>query len=174
MAALLRRVLDRGVTLLELVIVLAVLAILAAVTVPSFAAALDRGRLKQGAETLLADLQQARMNAAERGQPLHWNATPAAAGRWCWVVAREAECGCGDEAAPVRSACQVHRAGGSQSPTLALIEARASVFHADGRADPGGATLATARGERLRVDVQANGRSRICSPGGAVKDYPAC
>jgi hypothetical protein len=54
------------------------------------------------------------------------------------------------------------------------VEARATVFHPDGRADPGGATLATARGERLRVDVLANGRSRICSPGGGVKDYSGC
>jgi type IV fimbrial biogenesis protein FimT len=169
-----RRARVRGLTLLELLMALAVLAILAALTVPSFASALDRGRLKQAAETLLADLNQARMNAADRGQPQHWSATPAAAGRWCYTIARAAGCGCGDELNPVRSACQVHRAGGAQSPSVALLEARSTVFHPDGRSEPGGATFATARGEQLRVDTLANGRSRVCSPGGTVKDYPGC
>jgi prepilin-type N-terminal cleavage/methylation domain-containing protein len=164
----------RGLTLLELMMALAVLAILAALTVPSFAAALDRGRLKQSAETLLADLGQARLNAAERGQVQHWSATPAAAGRWCYAIAREAGCGCGDEHTPVRSSCQVHRAGGAQVKAVALVEARPAALHPDGRGDPGGATFATARGESLRVDLLANGRSRICSPGGTMKDYAAC
>ncbi len=154
-------------------IAITLIAILAAVAIPSFAGALDRGRLKAGAETLLADLNQARMNAAEKGQDHHWTVTAALAGRWCYTVSRKSGCGCGDEVAPVRSACQVHRIGGSQVPSVAMTEGRAAVLRPDGRATTGGATFTTARGERLRVDVGISGRGRICSREGSMKGYPA-
>jgi hypothetical protein len=141
------------VTLLELSIVLVVLAVLAAVAVPSFSAAMDRGRLKSTAETLLADA--------------------AAAGRWCYAIATRPDCGCA-AGAPACPGERLHRVGGEQHPAVAVLELRAIVFEPEGRAQPGGATLATARGEKLRVDTPSGGRSRICSPGGSVAGYPAC
>jgi type IV fimbrial biogenesis protein FimT len=169
-----RKICRRGVTLLELAIVLVVLAVLAAIAVPSFAAAMDRGRLKKSAETLLADLTEARLKAAERGTALHWSGEAAAAGRWCYAVATRPECGCGPAAATCTPREKLHQVSAEQHLAVAMLEMRTSAFSADGRAVPGGATFATARGERLRVDIPPSGRARICSPEGSVSGYPAC
>ncbi len=173
MAGPARSTAPRGVTLLELSIVLVVLAVLAAVAVPSFSAAMDRGRLKSTAETLLADLTEARLKSAERGLALHWTGDAAAAGRWCYAIATRPDCGCA-AGAPACPGERLHRVGGEQHPAVAVLELRAIVFEPEGRAQPGGATLATARSEKLRVDTPSGGRSRICSPAGSVAGYPAC
>jgi type IV fimbrial biogenesis protein FimT len=60
-----------GLTLIELCAVLAVLALLSALALPSLGHRLDRQRLHAAAETLAADLADARFEAARRGQPLH-------------------------------------------------------------------------------------------------------
>jgi len=77
----------RGFTLLELMIGLAVLAVLATLAVPSMGSALQRQRLRAAAEHLAADLNEARFEATRRGQILH--VLPRSGPAWCWAVARE-------------------------------------------------------------------------------------
>lgn len=59
---------DRGVTFVELVVVLAVMAVIIAITLPSFATLMANQRIKTTAESLRAGLQLARMEALKRGQ----------------------------------------------------------------------------------------------------------
>jgi type IV fimbrial biogenesis protein FimT len=82
----------RGLTLLELVIALAVLGIMATLTLPALGSALQRHRLLAAAQTLAADLAEARFEAARSGQSLHLLART---GRdWCWAVGTQADCDC--------------------------------------------------------------------------------
>lgn len=158
-----------GVTLIEVTVMLAVLAVLAALTVPSYGARLQRQRLQAAAEALAGDLVNARFEAARRGHALHLE--PRAGADWCWSVALAPGCACG-----AAQACQIGNVRAEDHRGVRLVEARPA------RLDPAGsvgaavqvATLESAHGERLRVDLTALGRARICVSAGSVRGVAAC
>lgn len=161
----------RGVTLIELAIVLAVLAVLGALALPSLAARLDRQRLAGAAEALVSDLNEARFEAARRQRSLHLLATPGEA--WCWAVAQDPGCPCGSG-----SACELRHAGPRDHPGIKLLSADALRLDATGTASgSAGLVLESRRGERLRVETPMVGRARVCVPatgGAAALRYPPC
>ncbi len=160
----------RGLTLLELAVVMAVLVILAALAVPSLGARLERQRVQGAAEALAADLAEARFEAARRSVPLFVEASTGA--EWCWAIATRAGCPCGD---PQASACQLHGALAKEHKGVRLVEGLAV------RMDPAGtvpvaqaAAMETSRGDRLRIEVAPTGRSRVCVERGHWPRLPAC
>lgn len=159
-----------GLTLLELVIAMAMLAIVASIAVPSFGAAADRARLRHAAETLAADLAEARYQSAQRGIPLYLDVQPGPG--WCWAVTSASGCRCG-----VVQACQLKTVSEIENAGVQLIEAHALSFEPTGILQSGAGTealLQSRRGERLRVSVSALGRASICAPDGGVPGYPSC
>ncbi len=161
----------RGLTLIELTIALAVLAVLATLALPSFGSAVDRTRLKSAAETLAADLGEARFQAAQRGLPLHVGFRTGT--DWCWAVATAPDCRC-----DTAQACRLKAESATAYPGIALVEAGATRFDPDGSSAvegaASGALLESRRGERLRVLVTPLGRALVCSPDGGVNGYPRC
>jgi type IV fimbrial biogenesis protein FimT len=159
----------RGLTMLELMIALAVLAVLAAVALPSISARLERQRLSSVAETLATDLAEARFEAARRGQALHVEAS-AADKTWCWAVSTQSGCDCAQE-----QACQLHKVRSSSYRGIKLVERRPVRLDPAGTTDTLSAALfESSRGERLRVDMQALGRVRVCTAAGPDTRYPRC
>lgn len=157
----------RGLTLLELMIGLAVLAVVASLALPSFAGMAGRGKLKAVAETLAADLAEARFEAARRGLPLHVEFSPGA--DWCWSVATTTGCACGE-----RQACQLKAVHGHDHAGIELLQSGNTRLDATGLAVATQSLFQSARGERLRVDVSATGRASICAPAGKLAGYPDC
>lgn len=158
----------RGLTLLELVIVIAVLAVLGALAVPSLDKRLDLLRLGSAAEALVADLNEARFEAARQGRAIH--VVMQAGPGWCWAVVTDPGCVCGQ-----RQACELRSATPSDHAGVRLSQAAAVQMLSSGRADgAASATLESRRGATLRVDVQQLGRARICTPGATSTRYPAC
>jgi type IV fimbrial biogenesis protein FimT len=166
----------RGFTLVELMIGLAVLAVLATLALPSMGSALQRHRLRAAAEHLAADLTEARFEATRRGQTLH--VLPRSGPDWCWAVAREPGCSCdgtsSDEAAP----CQLSRSSQADHAGVQLLQAQAVELSPSGAA--GAATTVQAAlfegrsGSRLQVLVTALGRTRVCAPADPVPGVPRC
>jgi type IV fimbrial biogenesis protein FimT len=160
-----------GVTLLELVATLAVLAVLCSLALPSLGQRVDRARLAAAAEGLAADIADARFEAARLGQPLHVQARPGA--DWCWSVADAPGCGCA-----AAQACQLKTVQAPDHPGVRLLEPFALQLHPGGEADTQPARLEGRRGERLRVALTPLGRTRICSEsadgGSAAGRYPPC
>jgi type IV fimbrial biogenesis protein FimT len=157
-----------GLTLLELAIALAVLAVLGTLAVPSFSARLARERLAATAELLAGDLAEARYQAAQRGQPLHLEPSPGAT--WCWAVTTVSGCGCERS-----QACQVRRVLSTEHAQVQILEGQAVHLAPDGTASAQRvATLATPSGDRLGVELLALGRTRICVAAGTSTRYPAC
>jgi type IV fimbrial biogenesis protein FimT len=159
---------SRGLTLLELVIALALVALVASLALPSFGSVAERARLKSTAETLASDFAEARYEAAKRGQSLHVELSPGP--DWCWAVATHPTCPCG-EAGP----CRLKSERAADHGGITLVESHAARFDANGTADGVGfATFQAPHGERLRVEVAPLGRARICAPAGEVPGYQRC
>ena len=70
-----------GFTLTELMVCLAVAAILGATAMPAFTSMLERARVLDGFHALTASLMTARMTAISRRAPV--TVCPSADGRWC-------------------------------------------------------------------------------------------
>jgi type IV fimbrial biogenesis protein FimT len=152
-----------GLTLLELVITLAIFAILASLTLPTFGARMDRGRLQRAAETLAGDISEARFEATRRGQPLFVHT-----GSSGWAITHTPNCDAG-----AASACQVHRADLSQHPGISVQGDLALRLAADGGAvQSGDVTLTSKRGEALRVEVSPLGRPRVCASSSNNTPWP--
>jgi len=163
----------RGLTLLELMIAVAIVAVLASLALPSMGAAAARHRLKAAAEALAADLTEARLESARRGAPLHLSARTGT--DWCWATVSASGCDC-HAALP----CRIRPALAADHPGVRLVDAGPVSFLPTGdhslaaSASTTVGLLESARGERLQVDLGRLGRARICAPGGAVPGYAAC
>ena len=157
-----------GLTLLELVISVALLAVLGLLALPDLRLQMDRQRLQHAAQALAGDITEARFLAAQRGQALY------VLGRsgppWCWAVAAQAGCDCSQPAT-----CSLHRVDASDHAKVRLLETFELRLEPAGQAQAvASTTLESLRGERLRLDVSLQGRPHLCAPKGHWPQMPAC
>jgi type IV fimbrial biogenesis protein FimT len=163
-----RRAPQQGLTLLELAIAMAVLAVLSALALPSFGGRIERARTQAAAEALAADLTEARFEAARRGLPVYVQATPGS--DWCWVVSTLPDCPCG-QAQP----CQLRSAAARQHRGVELMNGVS--LRLDPSGQPSAAQsleLRTRRNDRLRVELSPMGRARLCAVAGNWSRIPGC
>ena len=144
---------DRGLTLVELMVGLAVMAVLVAVTVPSLSGIFNRMRLTGVANELASDLQFARTEAVRRRAAVVLQ--PAAGGY------------------RITSAGLVLKDVGF---ARGLSFAESTVINFDQlRATSTPATLVLSNDAgTMRVQVNAMGRVALCSPAGALPGYTPC
>lgn len=170
---------ERGFSLLEAAIVVAIVAIVGAAALPSFTALIDARRLDGAATRLAADLQLARTEAVARSRSLRLS-VGAGADATCWVVHTGAAADCTCSAAGV--AC-TNGALAIQSIVLptaerVAVDGNVSSIVFDplhGTSTPSGTlSLSDVRGRTVRHVVNVLGRVRSCSPAGAVAGYPSC
>ena len=158
----------RGLTLIEIAVGIAILALLAAIAVPSFAESIGRARLAGAAETLASDLAEARFEAARSGQPLYVVFSTGA--DWCYAVAREPRCDCHGA-----QSCQIKVARAADAPGVDLVEAEDAHFEPNASDPPGGEALWRGLGgsKSLQVALTPLGRAKVCSPSG-LRGYAGC
>lgn len=158
----------RGLTMLELAIVLAVMVVLASLAVPTLGARLERQRVRSAAEALAGDLVEARYEATRRGGPLFVETRLGA--DWCWAVATAPGCECGAPAS-----CQVQATHSADHRGVRLVGGLAVRLDAQGLPQESqAAALETSKGERLRVELTPLGRPRICVEKGHWPQFPNC
>ena len=160
---------NTGITLLELVIVIAILGILAAIAVPSYERLIERNRLKEAVEGLKSDLQFARTEAIKRSSDLR---VTLVAATWCYGIDDgNTACACG-----TAGDCAIKAVDGSQFQGISLDANNNVTFSfRRGTANATGSTLSSAN-YQARVVVSDVGRVRICTPSGAtgLSAYPGC
>lgn len=148
----------RGFTLLEAVFTLAVLAIILAAAVPSYANYLARQRLRHVAELLEQDLRRDRTISVEEGRSVYvsFQSGP----QWCWGSSRQAPCNC----ATAQPRCELGGVSARDHKGTLLQSGQGVTFEAGlGRAL--GWTrvgISNDRNQQLYLDLNPLGRPQIC------------
>jgi type IV fimbrial biogenesis protein FimT len=172
-----------GWTLVELAAVLALVAILAALALPSFSSMLMRRHLEGIAAQVSADLQYLRSEAVARNATVHMAFQATAAGS-CYVIHTGAsgDCRCTGTQPPqcaastAAAATAIRHAGfGADSPVQ--VQANVAALRIDprlGTVSPTGTVrVVAADGGAVHHIVSILGRVRTCSPGG-LTGFPEC
>ncbi len=157
----------RGFSLVELCIVLAVLAVLGSLAVPAAARSMARQRVVAAAQHLVADIAQARYEAARQGLPMHVETQAGA--NWCWAVTTQPGCGCEGHLV-----CRLKVTRKADHPGVSLQAAHDLALNADGSSDPTAAATLQAGDWQIRVEVGAMGRARLCTPGSEIAGIKRC
>ncbi|MGZ8259556.1 MAG: GspH/FimT family pseudopilin [Caldimonas sp.] len=170
---------QRGLSLLEVAIVVAIIAIVGATAVLSFTALFDSRRLDGAATRLAADVQFVRGEAIARNRTLRLSIA-AGADASCWIVhtgsAADCSCAapgaaCSGDALAIRSVVLPNAERVGVAGNVASI----AFDPLHGTSTPTGTLrLTDARGRSIHHVVNVLGRVRSCSPGGAVAGYPTC
>lgn len=160
---------QRGVTLLEALVTLAIVAVLATLALPSFGGMLARHRLKAAAEDMAMDLAELRFEATRRGMPLHLQLTMGK--DWCYALATAPGCAC-----TVVQSCQLKTVHAPEHPGVSLVQGRSLRIEAvaSAGANLDSAVLQGHDGAQLRVGLSPLGRPKVCAPGMPVPGYPGC
>jgi type IV fimbrial biogenesis protein FimT len=162
----------RGLTLIELTIGLAILAILSSLAASPLAAWLARNRVKAAANQLVADLGEARHEATRRGTALRVNFQTGT--QWCYAITLDAALDCGAAAA---NTAVLKRVSAKDLRGVTIASAEAIDFNngSGGILQPiARVRLVSSQGDVLQVKTTRIGRASICAPDGGFVGIPPC
>lgn len=158
-----------GFTTLELMIVIAIIAILAALALPSFKTTLEKQRITRAAEAVLADLRWARAEAIKRNRTVR--ATFTTGGSWSYTINTVPALAVSDGILP-------KTVNGIDFPSTTLTTASFAGGVAYTTFDPtrgtnpnNGTVTITSNNFSAEVKVSTLGRARIC---GSIGGYETC
>jgi type IV fimbrial biogenesis protein FimT len=200
---MLKAQIERGVTLIELMVGLSIFAFLLMMGAPSFATWIQNGQIRTATEAIQNGVQIARAEAVRRNMPVRFqltdtltNACALSTSGSNWVVSLDSAVGAcdaapsADLAAPTAPRVIQARAGGEGSANAVVTADQSSVvFNGLGRVtpvpggnininitNPSGGVCAAASGPMrcMRVVVSAAGQIRLCDPRFASPDPQGC
>ena len=171
-----------GVTLIELLVTVAVLAILATVAFPSFIDMLQRNRISGVAQNIYAELQRARAAAIKLDAPVYVYSGPSGAS-WCVALSSVVSgCDCDSCTLNENGVAQSYVVRAEDYPNVSLVppvENGTFGFDPDlGMVTPSSSGLFQFTLDSMALNVQFSrlGRFNICYPNGgsAVMGYEEC
>ncbi len=194
------RRLGAGFTLIEVLVVVALIAIVLAVAVPSFKSMILTQRLKSVHSQLVTDLQFARAEAAARNQPVYWRFGQSSGVITCYTIyttpAPGFTCNCllgVGSACPMSTQREIRsvqlpdpdkvKVGlpAGQLDTFAFDHVNGGIFYST--TDFAAASLfsyvinaflSTDTNVKLTTTVSPAGRPSTCAPATAIVGVPAC
>ena len=173
-----------GFTLIEALVVVTIIGILAALTVPAFTKMLERNRVKGAAESMFNDLQLARTEAIKRNQEIAVQFSGAGpTTNWCYGLRVDdgTACDCTETDATAADACQIDGVlrvtRSADYPDVSfqtnLTGARTEFEPRQGLANVAGTNRLVLKADQLRVIVSTIGRVKICTATG-MPGYEPC
>ncbi len=171
---------QRGITLIEAAIVLAVTAIVASAAAPGLQRVIDARRLDGAATQLAADIQFVRTEAVARNEPLRLSFHAVTPGS-CYVIhtgaADQCSCAASGPAQCSGSAREIRTVTLAATDRVGLQANVGSLLFdpLHGTSSPTGTLRLTGANNRaIHHIVNIMGRVRSCSPQAAVPGYRAC
>lgn len=171
-----------GFTLVELMVTLAVLAIVATIAVPSFQEMMTKNRVKGAAEALYADMQLARQESIKRNQAISVT-FGSNSGGWCYGL-DDTSGSCDCTATTSASNCTIGAGttafsrvvqGSTSFNGVALNSGNITFDNVRGTASTSGTNTVSIGAYQASVVVGALGSARICTPSGQTSvGYPGC
>jgi type IV fimbrial biogenesis protein FimT len=171
---------QRGITLVEACVVLAITAVLASTAAPSLRSFIDTRRIDRAATTLATDIQFTRTEAVARNQALRLSLHAMADGS-CYVIhsgaAAQCTCNAAGPALCINGAQEIRTVILPTTDRVSLLANVSSVLFdpLHGTSTPTG-TLRVVGADARAVHhiVNIMGRVRSCSPLAAMPSYRAC
>ena len=150
---------SRGFTLIELMVVVAIIAITAGLAAPNFRIMVANYRVRSGAEAIINGLNQARAEAVRRNTPVNFTLSGTGSG---WTVNQ------------VATATVLRRRSDGESAGVTAVSSNSSnsvTFVGTGLVDSAGTQLtqitlasATPGADGRRINVFGGGLIRMCNP----------
>jgi type IV fimbrial biogenesis protein FimT len=186
-----------GFTLIELIVTIAVLAIILAIAVPSFQDFFERGRLKGASDGIVALVSTARGEAVKSGRNVTVSFKDIASGGWCVGASQDLTPASGDPLPDISSCdCNVsnqclvdnvervvrssdyREVGIDELPEEFFVDGRQGTIYASGSSLYNFDILLSSPNNsyQLRLFVSPSGQSSGCVPINqkAVPGYPSC
>lgn len=179
------RCLQRGLTLVELIVTLVIVGVLLTLAVPSFSEAVARERLRGANAQLVTDLKFARSEAIQRGEAVRvdFRSNPSAscyaiyainAGGTCDCLQGTEQCVAGENGVQVELLKIVALPQGQgvslTTQPSAIIINQERAFHTAELV----VTLTGQRGTQLMTSLSTRGSIVTCSPNATMPGVPAC
>ena len=168
----------RGLTLMELMVTVVIMAILLVLAVPSFNAFLARGRLSGAAEGLAQDLQLAKSEALRRNANVDVIFRSGEGDYWCYATlepgstADDNTCSCG---ASTSCALRLVESSAHAGVTVSGMMFPKATFYPRPVVDSDRwVKFSHASAGTLQVTLGAAGQVSICSASGRLGHHPAC
>jgi type IV fimbrial biogenesis protein FimT len=172
-----------GFTLIEAMVVIAIIGILMAIAFPSYQRMIERNRLKQVAESLKSDMQFARAEAIKRSKNVIVSRTAGNNGTWCYGLTEKTpdtktSCDCAETDTANSDYCEIKRVLGSSFNTVVNMSTTTNNNTFDfrrGTFADGNVTFSTTNFQ-ARVVYSWVGRIRNCTPSGqnGIIGYSTC
>jgi type IV fimbrial biogenesis protein FimT len=164
-----------GFTLLEMMVSIAVMAIIATTVVPSYNSMKEKHKIRGAVETISSDLQLARSEAIKTNQNVSLSFSGNGTANWCYGISDTSGCDCN-----VANACLVDgntiRVGSSNEFSninlTTSFAGQTATFDPDRGTTNSGTTSLTANGKTANIFVSAIGRISVCS--NDFPFYPDC
>ncbi len=160
---------NKGFTLIELMVVIAIVGIVTSLAIPTFGSMMQRNQLKAAVQSFQDDMQFAHTQAIKRSQNILINHTrvSTAAGNWCYGLTTNASCNCDPNADgnTSDSTCEIKTVSGASFNTIKMFSdtGNSSFDFRRGTIGANGVTFNTTS-YAARVVFSAAGRVRICTP----------
>lgn len=175
---------ELGVSLLEVLVVVAIVASLVALAAPSFADTINRQRGRGAVEGVRSVLQLGRSEALKQNANMFVSVVPGQS--WCIALSRNQACGCTDSCAD--GADLLQRIQGRDFPGVSILSAsfagtlcgstecvRFEPRQGTAQGSNGTVVLASNAGAQYRILVATMGRVRVCvSTGDSGAPWPRC
>ncbi len=167
---------SRGLTLVELLVVISVTAVLMAIAIPTFSSILSSSRLRGVADVLMTDLRLAMTESTKRDSDVwvSFQYDPGGA-NWCYGLSLDGSCNCRNV-----NECSIDGVERvSQTSTAVWVDPTSSSYVFKPKRSTvtaGNIELEADNGKEIRIVISGYGRIKPCSPSGAnhLSGYPKC